>query len=589
MAGKARGGFGRLFRPGSRYAEVHLFFSGRKIRAFLRRPPPFLGWSGDAHLRFWLALLLSLATVGVFAQEKPPAAAPQAARQEQKLSDAPRVVVREFRFEGNTVFTGAELADVVASYLNRPIQTEDLEEARRALTLHYVNRGYINSGALLEDQPVADGIITFRIVEGRLDEVQVEGNRWLRDSYIRPRIRRGAGPPLNMRSLSQELLLLKENPTIKSVNAELRPGPERGSSLLDVKVTEELPFRLGFQVRNDRPPSVGAELFELLAAHQSVLGYSDALSLQYGILQRSDNGAEFSELDNLAVSYAVPVTPRDTTLQLFYSRNNYAVIEEPFDQLDITSESTTYGVSIRQPVFKSTRRQINLGLSGERRQSKTFLFDEPFSFSPGAVEGESTVSVLRLVAEWIERSQKQVIAFRSTASVGVDVLDSTDNGTSRDGKFFSWQSQGQYVRRLFGTSAELILSATGQWANDPLLSLEQFSIGGLNTVRGYRENQIVRDTGVVGSAEVRVPIFKGRAGNPILQIAPFFDYGIGWNVDSPTPDPSDIASAGLGLLFAPTKKIQGRIYWGYAFRDFDTDDEDLQDHGIHFKLSAFIF
>src|SRR5687767_2423110 len=63
-----------------------------------------------------------------------------------------RVLVREIRVIGSTVFTKAELARVTAPYVNRELSAEDLEALRRELTLLYVNRGYVNSGALLPDQ-----------------------------------------------------------------------------------------------------------------------------------------------------------------------------------------------------------------------------------------------------------------------------------------------------------------------------------------------------------------------------------------------------------------------------------------------------
>ena len=35
---------------------------------------------------------------------------------------------------------------------------------------------------------------------------------------------------------------------------------------------------------------------------------------------------------------------------------------------------------------------------------------------------------------------------------------------------------------------------------------EKFSLGGVNSVRGYRENELVSDNGVIGSMELRIPL-----------------------------------------------------------------------------------
>src|ERR1044071_8274475 len=80
-----------------------------------------------------------------------------------KLSIVTNIIVREFRFDGNTVYSDEVLSKATAPYVNRPITLDDLEEARRAITLQYVTNGYVNSGAILPDQSVRDGIVTYRI------------------------------------------------------------------------------------------------------------------------------------------------------------------------------------------------------------------------------------------------------------------------------------------------------------------------------------------------------------------------------------------------------------------------------------------
>ena len=389
--------------------------------------------------------------------------------------------------------------------------------------------------------------------------------------------------------MEKNLLFLKEDPNVTRINAELKPGAVRGTADLDVTVVEKSPWHLALQVANARPASVGAESLEAIASHASVLGWGDALEFRYGIAQRTQSGAEWSDVRNLSAAYTIPVTPHDTTLKLSYGRHDFAIIEEPFNALDINSESVSYSVTLRQPLYRTMQRELAIGLTGDWRQSKSFLLGLPFNFSPGAVNGATTVSVLRFFQEWTERDQTQVLALRSSLNFGFEVLDATRNGTARDSQFVSWQGQAQYVRRLDARGDQLVLGSSFQASDSPLLSLEQFSIGGANTVRGLRENQIVRDIGWIGSLEFRVPVWSTTAGQPRLQLAPFFDYGIGWNIGAPTPKQSDVASAGVGLLFNPCAHVSGRLYWDRAFRDFNNGSRDLQDHGLHFSLTARVF
>ena len=82
-----------------------------------------------------------------------------------------------------------ELAQIVAPYVHRELATEDLEELRLKLTRAYIDRGYINSGAIISDQAVHEGVMTLRIIEGELSHIEMQGNRWFRSGYLRRRLR----------------------------------------------------------------------------------------------------------------------------------------------------------------------------------------------------------------------------------------------------------------------------------------------------------------------------------------------------------------------------------------------------------------
>jgi hemolysin activation/secretion protein len=246
---------------------------------------------------------------------------------------------------------------------------------------------------------------------------------------------------------------------------------------------------------------------------------------------------------------------------------------------------------LRQPVYQTANQEAALSIGFDYRKNETSLLGEPFNISRGAVEGEMAVSVLRLSQEWIQRGQNHVMALRSTFNLGLDVLDATDNGISGDpnAKYFSWLGQGQYVQRLFDTQNQLVLRVTGQWTAEALLALEQLSVGGLESVRGYLENQLVRDRGFVSSVEFRLPVLFNKAGAGIVHLAPFFDFGGAWNV-ADSPSPTTIYSTGLGLLLAPDKHISAQLYWGYRLRHVDVpDDAGAQGLGLSFRINIQAF
>ncbi len=503
---------------------------------------------------------------------------------------APRVV-REFRFKGNTVFSDLELARICGSYTNRPINSLDLEEVRVQLTLGYVNKGYVSSGAVLEDQNIGEGWVLFRIVEGRLTDIRLQGNRWLRPSFYRARLLAHGGDPLNVNEIRNTLQVWRDVYPLDLVNADIQPGAVPGEAVMNLKVKERFPYHLGVQYANSKPPSTGAEQVDTLVRVDSLTGHADPLSFDYGLARGKDAGMqrpEFLALDDLSAAYSLPVTASDTRVGGSYSRNSAAIVEYPFDQLDIRSRMEVYGVTLSQPLLRNPSREFSLSLTAERRSSRSYLLGTPYSFSPGAVNGRSVESVVRFAGQFVDRSPRHSVAARLVLNAGFDVLGATRHEDEPDGRFVSLLGQVQYVRRVGKTHNEVLLRLAGQYSPDPLLSLEQLAIGGASTVRGYRENTMIRDQGVVATAEFRVPIWMGKEERAILQLAPFADFGAGWDQSDPVPF-DNLGSVGVGVLISPCKTVNASLYWGHALRHLDYRTRSLQDDGIHFSLTVWAF
>jgi hemolysin activation/secretion protein len=521
----------------------------------------------------------------VSAQVLPP---PPAAKNEIPAE----VFVREFQFEGATAFSQAELANALALYTGRTLTADELEDARRAVTLYYVNHGYINSGAILPDQDPSNGVIKIKVVEGEITKIEVHDNKWLTDGYLKSQLRRWSTAPANLNRMKEGLQLLRQNPNITQINAELAPGATPGQSILDVRVQDQQPFRFALDIDNYRPPSVGAEEITLRAADLNLTGHSDVLEFNYGIANSgADDGWGFSGADDLGGSYTLPIGPRNTTLGVHGSRVSTSIVEEPFTQLGIESETTSYGVLLRQPFLQTANHEFALSAGFDRRENDTMLLGEPFDFGgSGSVDGKTAVSVFRFSQEWIDRGQNHVVALRSTFNLGLDAFHVTDDGVigDPDGTFFSWVGQGQYVQRLFNSPNRMILRVAGQWTGERLLALEQMAVGGVNTVRGYRENQLVRDRAVIGSLEFRLPILFNKAGAGILELAPFVDVGGAWNVNE-SRSPETLASTGLGLVLNPCKHFDAQLFWGYRLREIDLPDNNAQDLGLHFRIRIAAF
>lgn len=108
---------------------------------------------------------------------------------------------------------------------------------------------------------------------------------------------------------------------------------------------------------------------------------------------------------------------------------------------------------------------------------------------------------------WID-NWIRVIAARSTLSFGFDAFGATVNTLEPDGRFIAWLGQLQWAQRFGEQDYQLIFKSNLQLANQPLLPMEKCALGGMNTVRGYPENTLVRDQCFNASLEFRVPVYQ---------------------------------------------------------------------------------
>ena len=498
-----------------------------------------------------------------------------------------RVFVRRIVVTGSTVFTESELARLTQGYVNRAVTSEELEALRIALTQLYVTNGYVNSGAILPDQTVRDGVIRFEIIEGQLTEVTLSNLQWFRPRYLHQRLTLDVDAPLQIATLQERLQQLQQDDRIARLEAELQPGIRLGESALHVRVEERLPYTIILDFNNFQSPTVGAERGQLTAIHRNVTGYGDVLHLTTGV-----SAGVGPQID---ASYTVPLSPRDTIVQARYRLNESVVIEEPFDALDFQSRSEIVTLTLRQPLYRTLSREFALALSGEYLHSRTTLLGMPFN-TPGTEDGASTITALRLAAEWLDQTPTRVLALRSRFSFGVDLFGVTINdGEVPSGSFFAWLGQFQIAQRFQDQRLEFLLRVDAQLTTEPLFPLEQLAIGGRFSVRGYRENQLVRDNALLASLEARVLVLRRRRWAESIQLVPFVDFGWGENHQMPTSSITTLASIGLGLRWAVRWQAAVsahavlEVFWGYKLIDVDTQGDDLQDRGLHvqFVLSTF--
>lgn len=487
-----------------------------------------------------------------------------------------KVFVKNFEIVGSTVFTPEELAEVIKTYTMRQISFTEILEAQQAIDRLYLENGYITSGTFLPPQQLQDGTVIIEVLEGKVEEIRIEGLDRLNPKYVRSRLEVGTKAPLNRDRLLNALQMLKLNPLIDTLAAELTAGTKPGSSILELNLQEADPFDLTLSVDNYRAPSVGTNRRQIQLAHRNLLGFGDRFDIAYFNTDGSNS------LSNL--NYTIPLNRYNGTFDFRFSYTDNKITQSPFEQFNIESENTQYEFTYRQPIIQKPTEDLAVGLAFFRNNSAATFNEEPFRSRGAEPNGETNISVLRFFQEYTIRDAKQVFALRSQFSLGIDAFDATiNNDNLPDSQFFAWRGQLQYLRLLSRDLVFLIRSDL-QVANDPLVSVERFSVGGAFSVRGYRQDVLLGDNGLFSSAELRATVLRIPKWEANLELTPFMDFGKVWNVDGENLLENNLVSIGIGMRFQVRDDFTARLDWGIPLVEVENIGESLQENGIYFSV-----
>ncbi|MEG4212220.1 ShlB/FhaC/HecB family hemolysin secretion/activation protein [Microcoleus sp. S13_B4] len=510
----------------------------------------------------------------------PPTVAPQSPSPVPPTLPNTPIEVQKIQVVGSTILSQDEINALVNPLEGRSTTLEQLKQIADKITEIYLNRGYITSRAVLPPQTITAGVVQIQVIEGKLARIEVEGTKRLHPSYIRSRIRLGAGMPLSTASLEDQLRLLRVDPLFDNVEASLRAGDNEGESILIVRVSEANPFQPTFSIDNYSPPSVGSERLGVSLRHRNITGNGDELAAAY---YRS-----LGDSDVFDFSYRVPLNAMNGTLQLRAAPNRNSIVQAPFNRFDISGKSHLFEVSYRQPLRRTPIEEFALSAGFTYQTGRTFLAGDPYAFGIGPdSNGVTTTSAIKLGQDYIRRDPQGAWALRSQFTIGTSLFDATQNeGSDPDGQFFNWLGQVQRVQRL-NDKHLLILQADLQLSANSLLPSQQFVIGGGQSLRGYRQNVRSGDNGFRVSLEDRITLQRDASGNPKLQLAPFLDAGQVWNVaNNPNKltNQTFLAGVGLGVIWEPIQRVNLRVDYAFPLVRISDRGDNLQDKGIYFNI-----
>lgn len=489
-----------------------------------------------------------------------------------KSESSPGIFIKSISFSGYTEIELNKLENIVVNYINKRLTQKDLSEIRNKVTSYYVQQGYINSGAYFPDQDLSQAVLRVAIIEGKLSSIRIETSGHLSESYIRSRLNINTKSVLDINNVKQQLLVLQQDTLIETITARLSATDQRGLAELHIEVADKEPVALSVFLNNYRPPSVGEFQGTIVVSNNNLSGTGDKLVLW---------ASRTEGLRSFEASYDYPVNAGKFNIGLSANSTDSSVVEDPFSLIDIENSSSSWAVHARSRLFKSLYDQLDLTMSLETKSSKTTIGNSVFNLNDINAD-ETKASLVRFSQEWTSRQQFEVYALRSLFTYGVDINNATILQDGADGEFLAWLGQVHWMFRQLNMNSVSVRLAI-QLSNDSLLPFEQFSAGGRYSVRGFRENEFVRDMGATLNLEYKIPFRFNRLHYPV-DFMVFSDFSSLKNKERLTSSNVSISSIGLGVQGRMSKNTGYEVFWAHAVESESKNNDVFQDKGIHLQF-----
>jgi len=455
-----------------------------------------------------------------------------------------KIVLKEVRIVGATAVPVERLQELAAPYVGREIAGSQIFELARVLTAAYRNAGYILSQVIVPPQTLTDAILTLRVIEGYVAEVRVEGDTVVAETLAALGEKIRASRPLSAAVLERYLLIANDLPGVQ-VRGVLAPSRTLGAADLTLIATVRR-FDAFAGLDNYGSKYLGPGQLSAGASGYQMFGANDQWRI-VGVTTGSNDEFAFVQF-----SYAQMLGTEGFKVGAAVSRER----TRPGDVLEvyeIRGRADTGTLSLSYPLLRA-RNQSVLARG---------IFDarDVYGDTLGTRVTEDHIRALRAGVTWIVLDrlggQNAIDVVYSRGVGGTDENDPLRSRLAADGRFGKATFDYERFQRI-GASVALTLGVGGQWTNEPLLSAEQFALGGRRFGRAYEPAELVGDRALALRVE---PAYLGRSDSEWLanyQVFAFYDIGKVRNVGAgayAVATSRSLASAGIG-----TRAMMGRNF-----------------------------
>lgn len=463
-----------------------------------------------------------------------------------------RFDLKEVRFGPSELLAREDLDAAAAPYLGRQVSMADLEKLVAEINALYAAKGISTAKAMLKGQAIENGTVQITLIEGRLGKLTVAGEGRVPERFVQRRVHQPEGEVVQTDRLRDELVYLNRTSDLQ-VRALLRPGEAVGTT--DIVLMTEFPDRhnWGVFVDNSGVETTGRERYGVQGQFWGLAGINDLLA---GSVAYSRGGLEGR------ISYSGIVNQRNGRVGVNVSRNQINIIDGAYRDLDITGESTNYGIDYTQPWIATQSWLLSTVASVSRGNSTSEIADVRVS------EIKSTNITVGVNAGYRNNGYDWSI-YQGVSRVRTDeTLSNGRNFTIANGNT-SWTQR-------IGGSGFLYRAQLG-WqftSGDFLPSSNLFQVGGIGSVRGYVRGALSGVKGYFGSVELHRPYRQ------VHDVYLFFDHG---EVRGDFPTSASISSVGLGLNGQFARRYSYSLDVGHPLDKVLKDQDSIR---ADFRISA---
>ena len=466
--------------------------------------------------------------------------------------------------DASAVLTDAELDAIIKPYEGKQVQLNDIYAIVDKINALYNDKGYVTCRAFLPPQTITDGTVKLLLVEGRTGSTIVNNNKYTKTKYITNRMHLAKGEIANIKQLNKDLLLFNATNSTQ-LRIMMKAGTEPGTT--DYEITAYEPKRDTWTVFEDNAGSETSGEYRtgLFFNTKSLSGHCDALSL----------GTVISEGTKAAnVMYSRSLGRSGTKMNLVYSTNAVEVVKGEYEDM-IKGHANSYAIGFTQPIVVNETTRTELSLDYNRQNSKTDFMPAGtrFNIVDDSVQDFSLgFAITNYGASHVFYQKHSYVRGYSESAPDMSAQNSQNFG------FYKFNAMYQ---KLYKAGQMWSLRADAQWSgSEGMVSSRQFYMGGMYSVRGYKENYLGGDSGFTFSAEYAVPVI-----NKNTSAFTFFDYGHVYGNGQSDDQHNVLSSVGLGIRSTINQYCSASLILGIPLqREFSA--EKVSKTRLHFIVSG---